>query len=91
MTYFLDLIVQDAYKKYIEGLALVSTILKNEVNSLHQPNVVNMHKHMVEFVKRSADRLLTILQKFGTEKQLATIAYAPCPTVRIEYGTQTVV
>jgi len=57
--------LQEAYKKYVEGLALVSTILKDEVNSLHQPNIVNMHKHMLEFAKRSTDRLLMIHHKLG--------------------------
>ena len=78
-------VLQEAYKKYVEGLALVSTILQNEVDSLHQPNIVNKHKHMAEFAKRSADRLLEILRKLGTEKLCRT------PLVRIEYRTQTVV
>lgn len=37
-------------------------MLRSDVNLLNQPHVLNRHRQMVEFAKRSTDRLLTLLE-----------------------------
>lgn len=44
---------------------MISTTLKNDVHLFSQPHMINMHKQMLEFAKRSVDRLLIILEKIG--------------------------
>lgn len=56
--------VQEAYKKYADGLALIGNVLKEDVDSMSKP-IVNVHKHLLEFAKKSTERLVHILDNFG--------------------------
>ncbi|XP_065212665.1 VPS9 domain-containing protein 1-like [Planococcus citri] len=57
---------REAYKKYSNGLALIGNILKEDVDVISKP-VVNVHKHLLEFAKKSTDRLLHILENSGSD------------------------
>lgn len=59
---------KEAYEKYAEGLSLISVALREDANLLPETHVVNMHTHLLEFAKRSTDRLLIILEKLGKGK-----------------------